>query len=179
MDTQERKYINSLILRIGKGDEDALFSLYKEIGGRMLSVAIGITSDRPLAEDAVQEALLKIVRYAGSFRRFENGYGWICTIVRNESITIVKKYKNHHADIDEFYNLCDARHSHDSSYERADIELAMQRLSAEERQLIWLRYMCDMTVRDIEKELNIPKSTVSYSLKRAEEKLKSILRDEK
>lgn len=173
--TEENKLIGSLIVRIAKCDENALRELYSLYGARMLAASRGITGDRQLSEDAVQEALIKIVRYAKSFRRKENGCGWIMTIVRNESVNVIKKLRPLGADIDEFFNIADTAHDIAGNHEKLEMKLAIEKLTLRERRLIYLRYILDMTVRDIAAFLKVPKSTVAHNLKKAEEQLKKLL----
>lgn len=175
MTDRERKEVNDLIIRIARGDEAALASLYHKIGSRLLSVAMGVTHDRHLAEDAVQEALLRIVKYAGSFKRTENGYGWACKIARNAALTVLQRYGRNDANIDDFYHLSDPRYGVEHSTMRQDLKNALLKLAPDDRRLIWLRYICDYTLKDIAIETGMPKSTVAYRIEAAEKLLKKYL----
>lgn len=162
---------STLLTEIAKGDERSLELLYSLTSARLFSVALGITKNRHTAEDVLQETFLKVVKYAGLFKRKGNGYGWICTILKNTALTHIKKQRVDY-DIDEFHNLCDLNVSPDKTDSRLEVEEALKTLEADEKKLIWLKYFCDMTVREIGKELSLPKSTIAYKINAAEKKLK-------
>lgn len=66
-----------------------IFDMYS---GTMLKVAYGITRDKHLAEDAVQESFLRITK---NLERLEDIYspetrGYILTITRNASLSVLK-----------------------------------------------------------------------------------------
>lgn len=171
----DKEKLNDLIAGIAAGKEDALVELYESVGGRMLSFARSILRDSALAEDAVQESLIKIVKYAKSFRYGTNGYAWILSVVRNESITVAKNFGQKYIDIDDCYYISDPV-SVDHA-ERHDLNQALKKLTLNDRKLIWLRYVADMTVREIAAELKAPRSTVQYDLKKAENSLRKILEE--
>lgn len=169
--------INQYINEIAKGDERSLFLLYKLIGGRLLSIALGITRDSYLAEEVVQETLIKIVKYAKTFVHQDNGYGWICTIIRNEAMTLLKKNNTDAVSLDEFYFLADTIESAQEDDKKIAISLALKKLSEEERELIWYKYTLGMSVRDIALKINLSKSTVAMRINDAEEKLREFLKE--
>jgi RNA polymerase sigma-70 factor (ECF subfamily) len=72
-----------LILASKRGDLSAFEEIYAAHAGRMKSIAFHMLGDRADAEDAVQEAFLKIYRGAGTIQ-FDSHLGpWIYRIVLN------------------------------------------------------------------------------------------------
>ena len=57
-----------LLERIARGDQDAVAELYDRHSRRAYGLALRVTADPTLAEDAVQEAFCAIWRRAESFR---------------------------------------------------------------------------------------------------------------
>lgn len=168
----DKLYINSLIERIREGDINALSEIYKQASSRMLSIAMGIVKNRQLAEEIVQDAFLIIAKKAGQFKFKNNGYGWICTIVRNTALNTLKSEKRRMGvNIDSFYNLSDNYNLLCEAEITDEIERALMNLDENEKQLIHLKYYGEMTVREIAKATNISKSSVDRILKRAEEKI--------
>ena len=109
IDELERKECGLLIVRLAKGDESALNLIYKNFGPRLFSVALGILRRKEAAEDALQEAFIRIVEYAGTFKDGTNGYAWLCAVVRNTSLNVLKKERVFQcADIDACTHLIDA-----------------------------------------------------------------------
>lgn len=177
MTDEERQLINTLISRVKSGDEKSLAELYTLCYKGLFSVARNITRDRGGAEDVIQDVFIKVVRSAGTFRRGENGYGWLCAITRNTALDYAKKNNPYsYADIDECFGLFDPAAAPERTDERTEIRAALEKLSPPERKLLYLKYYCDMTVREIAANENMKKSTVSYNILQAEEKLKKYLK---
>ena len=157
---EEREYINSQIAKLKQGDDTAIDKIYRAVGGRMLSVAMGLLRNKQLAEDVLHDSFIKIVRHAKTFRAGTNGYAWLCTIVRNTAINLIKHENIRKSeDIDGFFTIADS--SSNLSEERREraiiVEAAIKRLEPRERTVIWLKYYNDMIVRMIASELQMPK----------------------
>ena len=72
-----------LIQASKRGDLSAFEEIYAAHAGRMKSIAFHLLADRADAEDAVQEAFLKIYKAAGAIQ-FDSGLGpWIYRILLN------------------------------------------------------------------------------------------------
>jgi RNA polymerase sigma-70 factor (ECF subfamily) len=171
----EKETISLMIPRIAAGDEEALSTVYNIAGGRLLSVAMGITRDLALAEDALSESFIKLVRHASQFKG-GNGYAWICTIVKNTALNLIKSGRNRrHADIDGFFSLSDGKDFTADSLNALAVEDALKKLTERERLCIWLKYFNDYTVREIAAETGIPKATVQDIIKKAERRLRGFL----
>lgn len=79
--------LDSLLTRIGEGDRRAFRYLYELAAGRMLASARRILGDRELAEDAVQEAFVRIWRSASKFDPARGvALAWVGRIVRNAAL---------------------------------------------------------------------------------------------
>jgi RNA polymerase sigma-70 factor (ECF subfamily) len=169
--SEEKKLINNLVIAVGKSDEQSLILLYQAISGRLLSIAKGLLKNHQDAEDAVSEAFVRIVKYAPSYKKSNNAYGWAATILRNCAIDILKN-KQIDTNIDDAYGLAAESEDIDT---KIDIRAALFKLEEQEREILLLRYYGDLTVRDIAKKLNLPKSTVMNKLQQAEKKLLRLL----
>lgn len=175
--TEERISLGKLIARVSIGDKSALSAIYDTVGGRLLSVAMGFMRDRPLAEDVLSESFIKIVRHADKFKAGTNSYAWLCTIVRNTALNALKSRKaSQGADIDSFFTLTDGKDFTQSTETAITVNTAIKQLEPMQRTVIWLKYFNDMTVREISAELNLAKSTVQDSIKKAERALKILLK---
>ncbi|MBN9089879.1 MAG: RNA polymerase sigma factor [Reyranella sp.] len=77
-----------LLAEVAMGNERAFARLYELTGGRLLAIARGIVGRQDVAEDVLQDSLLRVWRWA---YRFEPGkgaaYGWLVRIVRNRALT--------------------------------------------------------------------------------------------
>lgn len=171
MTEQMRERIGILIVGIGMGDEVALGELARLVSARMLSIARSIVQDRALADDVVQESFIKIVDKAHRFKAGTNGYAWICKIVQNTALNMLRKRKRI-ADIDEFYDIAAASDVAEQSAQSLAIEQAMSVLDKQEKLLVYQKYFMDYTVRDSAKATGLSKSTVARKIADAENKMR-------
>lgn len=80
-----------LVQRLRRRSPEAFEALVKGYGKRLLSVALRITRNLPEAEDAVQEAFLKVVRSIDNFKEQSSLYTWLYRIVANECLMRLRR----------------------------------------------------------------------------------------
>ena len=172
----ERNKLGEMITCIAKGNENALAAVYQSVGGRLLSVAMGLTRDLQTAQDVLHDSFIKIAKCAYQFKSGSNGYAWLCKIVRNTALNKIKSENLRRGiDIESFFNITDGHDMAGNSDTVMLVESAMKTLLPKERVIIWLKYYNDMTLREIASELSMSKSTVHDTIKIAENKLKRAL----
>ncbi len=81
-----------LLERIAGGDQDAVAELYDRHARRAYGLALRVTADPTLAEDAVQEAFCAIWRRADSFRTSRgSATSWVLALVHHKSVDVVRR----------------------------------------------------------------------------------------
>ena len=151
--------------------------LYRYMGKNMLFVARGIVKDAFAAEDVVQDSFIKIVKHISKYKKGTNGYAWVCKIVRNTALNSIKASKNRlPQNIDEFCGIADGVDMEEKSTTRLLVEKLMNSLAPPiVKQMIYMKYFLDMTVREIAKEIGKSKSYVAKVIVKAEEFMKKML----
>ena len=151
---EKTEYALSLIR---EGKDAGVDMLYDVLGKNMLAVARGVVGDKFVAEDVVQDSFLKIVR--------------------NTALNTLKAENNKKTeDIDEFYALASGDDEEEKSTTKILVETLMDLLAPPiVKQMIYLKYFLDMTVREIAKEVGMSKSYVAKKIAEAEEFMKSRL----
>ncbi len=175
MDEKIREKIEYALELILQGQEDGVELLYGAMGRTMLFVANGVISDTALAEDVVQESFIRIVQGIKSYRSGTNGYAWVCRIVRNTAINYARSAGNRRwQSLDEFDRASECSFE-EKSQSVLLVEQLMRELSPERREMIYMKYFLDMTVREIAKEIGKSKSYIAKEICRAEEEMKKKL----
>lgn len=79
--------IEAAIERLARGDRAAFDSLYSAVSGQLFGLCIRVLRDRALAEDALQEAWVRIWNNASGYRRTgASPMAWLVTLTRNVAI---------------------------------------------------------------------------------------------
>ena len=145
------------------------------------SLARYLLRDDADAEDAVQEAVLRALRYFAGFRGVE-GRAWLLRIVRNTCFTS-RKRRNAEATVpleDDVHGAlaADGENPEDTlilSASRDLLHAAIDRLPAEFREVIVLRELEGMSYLEIAEVAGVPVGTVMSRLSRARKRLHDAL----
>jgi RNA polymerase sigma factor (sigma-70 family) len=171
-----------LAVGLAAGDESALAGLFDRYGALAYGVALRVLGDPGRAEDAVQDAFLKLWRGAAGFDAHRGTLrSWLVTAVRNRSIDMLRGRSLH-----ERRELAlkpevrsDERGPDEQavgSMERAAVRAAISELSEEQRQAVLLTYFGGFTQREIAELTGVPLSTVKGRMRLALDKLATYLK---
>lgn len=86
--------IEALLARVALRDRAAFEALYDATSARLMAVALGVLKTRPAAEDAMQDAFVKIWTHADRYQ--VNGLSpmtWLITIARNTAIDRLRRQR--------------------------------------------------------------------------------------
>lgn len=171
-----------LILATQAGDEEAFGKLYDRYSQAIYRFIVFRVSSREDANDLTSEVFLKIWQYivAGD-KNIENFKALLYRMAGN---LVIDYYRQSGREvqaldeagwnkiIDETYNLEDQiRNKEDSRL----IRLAMEKLTQDERELLVMRYIDDLEVKEIGKILDKTTGAVRVALHRAIKALKEII----
>ncbi len=160
------------IFGFGRNDDfDDIYNAYVSI---MYSCAYEILYDRQLAEDAVQEAFMRLMRHTD---RLEDGVtdrniNFVYTITRRIAINIYNKRKH----FPQPYGQTE-RFAAQPDSDNSELYEAMSALSDEERDLLLLKYVYGFSQREIAGLFAIKQSAAGQRIKRAKDKLAQILKE--
>ena len=135
--------------------------------------------DKSCAEDLLSEVFVDLVRTsAKSFDDTKNGLNWIFTIIRRKAFRFNGDVRNDCSIDDEESQpylapfLSDEDNpASDRALEKETLKQAMQKLSDEENAVLYYKYWEGLTVREIAKKLDKPRSTIQYKIDECLKKL--------
>ena len=157
------------------GDIDAFRSLVERYEREALAHARTIVGNAEDSRELVQEAFLEAFRALARFDSSRKFYPWFYVILRNRCYGWLKsRGRSVTLSLESCHNVivtCEA----DSTVGKEDIEEALLRLGAEDREIILLKYIDGLTYRSVADRLEIPIGTVMSRLYHARRRLRAIL----
>ncbi len=169
-----------LILRLQAGDLDALGLLYDKYRMTVYRTALAITRDSDVAEDLLQEAFLRLQTYAASVKPDLPLAPWLYRVTINLSYTWFSRHK-WLAPLDDFIEnlIGPARHRPEPAAEHRDgreqMQKAIDALPFNQRVVVILHYLNDLSLQEISEILNVPLGTIKSRLYYARESLRQQL----
>jgi RNA polymerase sigma-70 factor, ECF subfamily len=185
---QRRDETSALAEQARTGDAEALGLLLEQIRPRAMAIALKVLRNRDDAEDAVQDALLKMWRNLHRFEGRASFTTWIHRIVMNASLDILRRHSGRPdataAEEREGDRQPKLEPAHDLTPEHevgmAEIQLlvrtAVARLAPVHRQAITLREFEDCSYDEIAEAVACPIGTVMSRLHHARHRVAEDLR---
>lgn len=157
-----------LVRRIRDGDREAFETLIVEHHRRLFVLAHGILRDPHAAEDATQQAFIDIWRKIGSLRQPAAFESWSYKLLVR---VCYREAKRRRATTHALQSLdLDVASGFDplgAVVDRDRLDRAFVRLSVDQRTVVAMRYLLDMTPEHIADTLDISRPTVYSRLRRA------------
>ena len=155
-------------------DENAFSELFTNYKRAAYSLALNIVGDARIAEEVLQEGMLRVWSGAGKFRSIDSGNpgsakAWIMKIIAREAFRALQRKKKRSREVRQEFDpaslpMDDAVASTSWSPRCA---LKLDQLTADDRQLIALHYGGGLSQTEISESLSIPQQTISHRINRA------------
>jgi len=139
------------------------------------NLARWLTGNHHDAEDIVQEACVRALRFAGGFRG-GNSRSWVLAIVRNMTYTWLKKNRPEaivSMDDEDLAEIADPRAPATDKIDAGFLRAALGELPVEFREAIVLRDIEGLSYKEIAEVANVPIGTVMSRLARARRQLQN------
>ena len=176
-----------LIKKFQDGDVGAYNQLVFRFKDRLLNFIYRFVNDLDLAEDLVQDTLLKLYTHKDSYQEIAKFSTWLYTIAANLARTELRKKKRRKTfsvtelsreDREFIIVSSDVDPSEDLSsqdFER-NIQLALAELPDDFKTIIILRDIQELSYDEISKIVNVPLGTVKSRINRGRVKLQQLLK---
>jgi RNA polymerase sigma-70 factor (ECF subfamily) len=182
--TEEEKKMSTLALAKDTWNSDAetrtanregfFNQLIAEYSTDMQRYAYWLAGDKHIAEDLVQEALLRAWKSIDKLQNPKAAKGWLLTILRRENARRFERYRPQESDIP-LDELSAREKSYDTSTEAFVLRRAIDELPAEYREPLVKQVIEGYSQKEIAKELGITSAGVGTRLFRARQKLRQTL----
>lgn len=181
-----KEELASLIERIANRDRKAFEELYQLTSRKMFAVALRIVREPGMAQDVLQDAYIRLWRYAHTFNsKLSAPETWLHQVVRNRALDLIAQQSHtlnsisldHFSDSDDEPNeLIFEAHSNssDDGETRKVMQVCVQRLDGKYRQVLTLAYTHGMSHAEISEHLDVPLGTVKTWVRRGLIELKTV-----
>ncbi|MDH3518413.1 MAG: sigma-70 family RNA polymerase sigma factor [Acidimicrobiia bacterium] len=154
--------------RFRAGDPEAVRVLYDRYGRAVFAVAFRALGDRSLAEEAVQQTFLQAWRAADRFDVGRDPAPWLYAIARRVAVDLYRRERRHNVvDLDRLSEIAVLPESFEGTWEAWQVRLAIDQLSAEEREVVRCTHYLGLTQAETAERLEIPLGTVKSRTFRA------------
>lgn len=140
------------------------------------------TSDRQTALDLAQDTFIKLWEYMAGGKKIEYLKAFIYRIARNSVIDFRRKKKSFSLDkmIEEGFDPSAEKNINEAKetiFEGEEAVRTIRELDAKYRDVLMLRYVDDLSIKEISEIVGESENNISVRIHRALEKLKNILKN--
>jgi RNA polymerase sigma-70 factor (ECF subfamily) len=158
----------------GERLEDAFGQLLESLRPDLLRFAYWLARDRSVAEDVVQEAMLRAWRARMELKDAAAARHWLLTIVRREHARLYERKRLTTVDLNEVIEREDAALARNGDGELLDLRRAILRLPEDYREPLVMQVLGGYSTAEIAKEMNLSMPAVLTRLFRARNRLREI-----
>jgi RNA polymerase sigma-70 factor (ECF subfamily) len=176
----QQAQIELWVLETQAGSQQSFSALCHHFYPSAIGFAVKVAGDVNLAEDAVQEALLKLSRTIHKLQDPATINAWVFKLVRWQVLDLIKQQK-HYQNIENIEVV--APISNDSDEVNANnstdgFKALLAQIPLVEGQVLYLFYLQEFSITDIARILEVPIGTVKSRLFRARKMLKQQIEQE-
>jgi RNA polymerase sigma-70 factor, ECF subfamily len=161
-----------LVEQAAQGDGESFTELCRRYYGAMVAIGHAILRDRHLAEDAAQQAFAKAAVNLPKLRQADQFGSWLAAICRNEAKDLARSRRK--SPTGDEPPVVEGRTGPDGSDNI--VREALNRLPAEAKEVIYLRFYDGLSYDRISAVLGISEQAINGRLRRAKKRLAQYLR---
>lgn len=140
----------------------------------MYRYAAWLSRDRSIAEDVVQEALLRAWKSLDALRDEDAAKHWLLTIVRRENARYFERKRLETVDVDDLSPAQEALIAATDDEQQRELREAIYRLEDDYREPLVLQVLMGYTTTEIAEMMGLKQGAILTRLHRARHKLKDI-----
>ncbi len=166
-----------LLLAVADGDTAALKELYRGFERPLFTLAMRWLRNADLAEELVQEVTIRVWKRAGSFDPAKGApSSWIFGTARNVASDLAKAAARRPTPVEEIREE-EAPWDEEASWTSWQVDQGLKSLPPDQRKVVEMAFVLQMTQAEIAESLQIPLGTVKTRLYAGLKKARSALSD--
>jgi len=168
--------IAGLTARIRAGDEEAFREFHRRYFDRLYQFLLVVARGRDEeARDALQETLLRVVRYAREFQTEEAFWGWLKAVARSAARDGGRKQSRYLSMLQRFSLHLEYGGDEQPDQLRLVLEESLGELDAVDRQIVEGKYLEGWSVKELAAEIGLTEKAVESRLLRLRRQLRETL----
>lgn len=174
----EQEQLFPLLCQTADGKREAFAALYEITSPQIYAVVLKMLKRKELAEEATQDAFIKIWHNAGSYQRNKGTVlTWMVSIARYRALDLMRYHsiRNEVVLEDESGPPGDAGETTLPTSEQRKLEECMDELDQQQRQAIHLAYFNGLSHHEVVKHLSSPLGTIKSWIRRGLQSLQRCL----
>lgn len=158
---------------IRQGEREGLRAVYEAYLPAVYSSVLGILHNQQSAEDIASEFFIKLWNIADRYRPGSGHKAWLMTIARNMAMDHLRRYRREQL-MDEMPEQRSEplKSQEDIICDELTLRETLDTLEEDERQIVNLKIMGELTFKEISRILKKPQGTVAWKYRVALNKLK-------
>jgi len=166
-----------IIRRVVEGEKELFNLLINEHSAKILSVVRGVVSCREDAEEIAQDVFVKAFFSLKNFRGESSFSTWLFRIAYNLAVSKVRLKKRHFVTLENIKagDSCSEESDYSENRDKEKrvelLETLLQKMSSEDRFLIYLFYNQDKSIKEISQITGFSESNVKVKLFRVKKRI--------
>lgn len=170
-----------LIARYLADQESAYFTmLYRRYAGKVFAKCYSMLGDEGLAQDATQDIFVKVVLNLAKFNEQSSFSTWIYSITYNYCIDLIRKKKKMPLLFTEDLGKMNKSEQSDLpdsvilEMKQSRLEKVLDRIPVGDKAILMMKYLDEMSIRDMGAILGKSESAIKMQLMRAKQKVQMV-----
>lgn len=155
-------------------DEESFDALYRTSFNRLVAQIYAMCGNLSEAQDCVQEAFIRAWDRRRKLDQAQSPEAWVRTVAYRLAVSSWRKNSRARRDPD---RALEPIRTHAPTPDRVALDHALAQISPEQRRVIVLHHLCDLSVNEISQEIGAPSGTVKARLARGRAALAPFLID--
>jgi len=155
-------------------DNTCIEELYNRYSNKIYNRCLSLVKDNFLAEDLTHDIFIKTIFNLSKFKGKSKFSTWLYSITYNHCIDSIKKSKKvNYVEVSEA-NCIETYEGYLIEVETKRVLELLEMLGAKEKMILLMKYKDGLSIKDIQKQLNVSESAVKMRLVRAKEKVRAL-----
>ena len=174
MEKIKKQDLHLTFQQIKNGDSDKINVLYSKYNRLVYGIAFSILKNKEDSEDIIQIVFAKIFEMDKEKLPTNNETSWLYSLTKNETLNYLRKQKED-VNLDDIYYIAEEDEELKKIIEKDKYNRIISKLNEQEREIVSLKILSNMSFKEIALLLKMPIGTVQWKYYTALHTLKLLL----